>query len=59
MKKIDLENTNEVVKNLSANRNSPTGISPRMVKIFQSSESRLSRRIRSGKANKKIATKNS
>jgi hypothetical protein len=59
MKKIDLENTNEVVKNLSSHRHSPTGMSPRMVKIFQSNESRLSRRIEQGKANKKLATKNS
>lgn len=58
MKKIDLTNTNEVLKNLSTQRHSPTGFYPKMVGIFQSNESRLARRIRSGKANIKIATKN-
>ena len=59
MKGIDLENMNHTVKNLSTERYSATGIKPRMVLVFQSNESRLARRIRNGKANVKIAKKNS
>jgi hypothetical protein len=59
MKRIDLENMNHTVKNLSTERYSATGIKPRMVLVFQSNESRLARRIKNGKANVKIAKKNS
>ena len=59
MKKIDLQSMNPVVDKLSTQRHSPSGIVPRMVRIFESSESRLARRIKNGKTNSKIGTRNS
>jgi hypothetical protein len=58
MKNIDLERMNPVIANSSIERFSPTGMYPRMIRTYEPNESRLARRIKSGKTNKKIRTKN-
>lgn len=58
MKNIDLNRMNPVISNSSIERFSPTGMYPRMIRTFEQNESRLARRIKKGKTNKKVGTKN-
>ena len=59
MNKINRINLNEMLDSQRLTvANLQKGIYPRMISLQESGNSRLARRIKSGKTNKKIATKN-